>query len=200
MTTLLLIRHAVYEAVGHFAAGRQSGYHLGEAGRKQVATLCDRLATWPIRRVYASPLERTQETARPLAERLGVEVVTAAELIELDFGGWTGKRFDELDRDPHWRRYNAYRSGTRLPNGESMLEAQARVVGFIQRLRETHPDETIALVSHGDVIRAALLYHMGIPLDLFARIEVHPAGVNVLHLFEDGAQVAALNAFAEGLP
>jgi probable phosphoglycerate mutase len=200
LTTLLLIRHAVYEAVGHFVAGRQSGYHLGEEGRKQVAALCDRLTTWPIRHVYASPLERTQETARPLAERLGVEVVTAEELIELDFGDWTGKRFDQLEYDPLWRRYNAYRSGIRLPNGESMLEVQARVVGFIQRLRDAHPDETIALVSHGDVIRAALLYYMGVPLDLFARIEVHPAGVNVLHLFDDGAQVASLNAFAEGLP
>lgn len=193
MTTFYLIRHGDTPAVGHFVAGRAPGVRLNDRGRRQVEELAERLAGEPIRAVYSSPLERTRETAGPLAKRLGFEVRLADELIELDFGEWTGKSFAELDPLPEWRRYNAYRGGTRIPGGELMLEVQVRVAGFVQRLCAEHPGEAVALVSHGDVIRAALLHYLGMPLDFYHRIEISPASVSVVVLGDYGPQVLSLN-------
>jgi probable phosphoglycerate mutase len=194
MTTLYFIRHGDTPAVGHFIAGRAPGVLLNDRGRAQVEELADRLAAEPIRAIYSSPLERTRETAGPLARRLGLEVRAADELIELDFGEWTGKGFAELDPLPEWRRYNAHRSGTRIPGGELMLEVQARAVAFAQRVCEEWPGAAVALVSHGDVIRAALLHYLGMPLDFYHRIEISPASVSAVALGEYGAQVLSLNA------
>jgi probable phosphomutase (TIGR03848 family) len=194
VTTFLLIRHATTDAVGRFLAGRRAGTHLNDAGRQEVRGLCDVLAGQLIGAICSSPLERARETAGPLAERLGLNLVVDEELTELDLGDWTGQTFEELGSDPRWRLFNTNRGGTRVPNGESMLEAQTRVVGYIEGLRDRHRDETVALVSHGDVIRAALLYYLGMPLDLFARIEISPASISVVQLHEHGPQVLAVNA------
>lgn len=193
MTTFLLIRHAMLDAVGNVVAGRRPGEHLNETGRGQVAELCDFVARWEVRRVYTSPLERARETAGPIAERFSLTPVVAEELSELDFGAWTGRTFQELGSDPQWALFNSYRSGTRVPGGELMLETQARIVRFMLRLRDEHRDQTVALVSHGDVIRAALTFHLGMPLDLFGRVEVSPASVSVLRLHGHGPEVLAVN-------
>jgi probable phosphomutase (TIGR03848 family) len=194
VTTFLLIRHAMFDAVGKVLAGRRPGCHLNDAGRSQVVELCDLVTQWNVGRVYSSPLERAWETAGPLAERFGLMPVVAEELSELDFGTWTGRTFQELASDPQWALFNSYRSGTRVPGGELMLETQARIVGFMLRLRDEHPGETVALVSHGDVIRAALAFHLGMPLDLFGRIEISPASVSVVRLHDTGPEVLGLNA------
>jgi probable phosphoglycerate mutase len=56
-----------------------------------------------------------------------------------------------------------------------MLEIQARVVAQMQQLQEAHPNEVVALFSHGDVIKAAIAYCLGVPLDMFQRLEISPA-------------------------
>jgi probable phosphoglycerate mutase len=193
MTTFYLIRHGDTPAVGHFASGRAPGVHLNDRGRRQVEGLAESLAGEPIRVVYSSPLERARETAEPLARRLGLEVRDAEELLELDFGDWTGKSFAELDPLPEWQRYNSFRSGTRIPGGELMLEVQARVVGFMQRLCSDRSEGAVALVSHGDVIRSALLHYLGMPLDHYHRIEISPASVSIVAVAEYGPVVHALN-------
>jgi probable phosphomutase (TIGR03848 family) len=194
MTTFYLIRHAATDLVGHTLAGRSPGVHLNDEGRRQAERLADRLAHEPIARVYCSPLERARETAQPLCDRLGLAPSVAEELHELDFGEWTGQTVAALDSSsPLWRRFNAFRSGTRTPGGEMMLEAQARVVGFMQRQAEASPDQTLALVSHGDVIRAAVLHYLGAPLDLFHRIEISPASCSLVRIGEYGPQLLSLN-------
>jgi broad specificity phosphatase PhoE len=120
MTTFYLVRHALVDTVGRSLAGRASGLSLNETGRGQAERLADWFTREPVRRIYSSPLERTQETARPIAHRLGLEPETAEELIELDFGDWTGRTLDELESDTRWRRFNAFRSGVGIPNGERM--------------------------------------------------------------------------------
>jgi probable phosphoglycerate mutase len=194
VTTFLLIRHATLNAVGQAIVGRRAGDHLNDEGRRQVGDLCDFVPRhWPLHRVYSSPLERARETAGPIAERFGLTPIVAEELGELDFGAWTGRMFDELGADPRWSLFNSYRSGTRIPGGELMLEAQARAVAFMLRLRDEHPGETVALVSHCDVIRSVLTFHLGMPLDLFGRIEISPASVSVVRLHAHGPEVLTIN-------
>jgi probable phosphomutase (TIGR03848 family) len=193
MTTFLLIRHAAHGLLNRAIAGRMAGVHLNAEGQAQAVRLAERHARLPIRAIFCSPVERARETALPLAQRLGLELRITETITEIDFGDWSGRTFPELREIPRWQRFNSYRSGTRIPNGELMLEAQARMVGQMERLREEYPNDHLALISHGDVIKSAVAYYLGAPLDLFQRIEISPASVSVIELQEYGPRVLRVN-------
>jgi broad specificity phosphatase PhoE len=193
MATFLLTRHAHTHMVGEAIAGRMPGIGLTVEGRAQAEALAQRLAGLPIERICSSPLQRARETAEPLARHLGLAVEIDEGFDEIDVGAWEGVRFDELDADPHWQRFNRFRSGTRTPGGELIGEVQMRMVAALERLHREHPGGHIAVVSHGDPIKSALAYYAGIPLDLTLRIEVGLASVSVLALWDDGAQIRCIN-------
>jgi probable phosphomutase (TIGR03848 family) len=195
--TVFLIRHGQTDWIAKGVAGRLPDVHLNEEGRLQAERLAARLKTLPVTAIYSSPLERTRETAAPLAEALGLEVHPCEEAIELDFGDWQGARIPELDADPRWRAFNALRSMTRAPRGELMPEVQTRIVAAIGRIRDAHPDGVVALFSHGDVIRSAVAYFAGVPLDLFQRIEIRPASITSLRFTDWGVLVMGVNDTGE---
>ncbi len=198
MTTFYLIRHAANDWLGNAIAGwTAGGVSLNTEGRGQAERLAGRLARRGIAHIYSSPLERARETAAPIAAALGLEVAVNEALGEVRFGDWSGKRLDVLERDRGWRLFNSYRSGTRPPGGELAVETQGRVVAELESLRARHPDETVAVVSHADTIRAALAYYLGIPIDLYQRMECLPASFSVLRLSDEGPVVASLNQTAE---
>jgi probable phosphoglycerate mutase len=197
MATFYLIRHATNDYVGKAIAGWTPGVSLNTEGRDQAERLAWKLLGRGITRIYSSPLERALETAAPIAKALGLKVDVRDALGEVRFGEWTGKRIDEVERDPRWKLFNQYRSGTRAPGGELMLESQARIVGELESLRARHGDETVAVVSHSDIIRAALIYYAGIPVDLYQRLEISPASFSVLALNDCGPRILSLNEAAE---
>jgi probable phosphoglycerate mutase len=192
-TTFLLVRHAAHDALGKTLTGRAPGIALSAKGQAQSEALAERLAPVPVAAIYSSPLERAYQTAEPLARRLGLEVKISPQVGEMEFGEWSGLSFEELAPDPRWNNFNLYRSGTPPPGGELMAEVQCRMVRELDRLRHFHPDEAVVMVSHGDVIRAALAYYLGVPLDLFQRIEISPASMSIVRLFEHGPQVLRMN-------
>jgi probable phosphoglycerate mutase len=193
VTTFLLIRHAAHALGGDRIAGRTPGVPLSPDGRRQAEALAERLSDLPVRALYCSPIQRARETAGPLAERWCLPAQVREEISELDFGEWSGQPLDDLRPQERWQRFNRFRSGTRAPNGELMLETQARVVTFMQALREAQPDQLVALVSHGDVIKSAVAYYLGVPLDLFQRIEIGLASVSVIHVGDYGPWVLCVN-------
>ena len=192
-TTFLLVRHAAHSALGKMITGRMPGVSLSAEGRSQAEALAERLSSLPLAAVYSSPLERTLETAEPLARRHGLEVRVTDQVVEMDFGEWTGVSFENLESDPRWKNFNLFRSGTPAPGGEMMAEVQVHAVRELDRLRLLHPGELVAIVSHADVIRALLAYYLGVHLDLFQRMEIVPASVSVVRLFDWGPQVVRLN-------
>lgn len=193
MTTFLLIRHASHALLKRTLVGRTPGVPLDEEGRAQAERLAERLADLKPLALYSSPVQRAMETAAPLSERWGLPVQMSKEFIEIDFGEWAGRDFSDLRPLQQWDYFNSYRSGTRPSGGELMLEVQARAVTGLQRLHAEHPDSLIAIVSHGDVIRAALNYYLGAALDLFRRLEVSPASVSLLELQDWGPRVLLVN-------
>ena len=197
MTNFLLIRHGATDAVGRSIAGRTAGTKLNEEGHAQAERLAARLAGVRLAAAYSSPLERARETAEPFARRLGVEVRISEAFNEIDFGEWTNRTLAELDAVDEWQRFNSFRGGTRIPGGELMLEAQARAVAGLENLRQQHREETIAVVSHGDIIRAVLAHYAGVHLDLFQRIEISPASVSVVAVDDYGPQVLLINDTGE---
>ena len=193
VTYFYLIRHGTNDWLSHSIAGWRPEVHLNDEGRRQAEQLARRLAGAGIQRIYSSPLERARETAAPLGRAIGVEVQLVEDIGEVRFGDWTGKRLVELEQDPRWHRWNLCRSNNRAPNGETLLEVQSRVVGFLQRLCDECPGETVALFSHGDPIRAVLLYYLGVSLDFVNRLEISPASSSVVALDPSSAQILSVN-------
>jgi probable phosphomutase (TIGR03848 family) len=197
MTKFALIRHASHALLGHTIVGRMPGVPLGMGGVQEAEALARRLDGWPIQALYSSPLERARATAAPIAKRLRLEAQIADELNEIDYGEWTNRTLAELRELPEWRRFNDFRSGSRIPDGESMIEVQERMLRLIERLCTAHPAQTVVLVSHGDVIKAILAYYLGVPLDLFQRIELSPASLSILRVEPHGPEVLLINGLVE---
>jgi broad specificity phosphatase PhoE len=174
-------------------SGRAPGVSLNASGEAEVQRLAQRLRTRPINAMYTSPLERTRQTAAILASELGLQPIDHSALLELDFGEWTGLAFQTLESDARWRDFNVFRCGTRMPGGELMLETQTRVVSALLELRDRHGDACVAVVTHGDVIKAALMYFLGMPLDYHVRFDIAPASCSTLELGHDYARVLQLN-------
>lgn len=193
MTRLLFIRHGAIDGLGERIAGRGGNEPLNAAGRDQVARLAQSLEHHGLAALYSSPQARTLETARKLAERLQLDVEIDSDLDELNFGAWNGMSYEALNRLPEWRAFNALRSATRIPNGELIVEVQSRIVACADRLARRHDGATIALVSHGDVIRAALAYYLGAPLEFLQRFEISPASVSLVELGSGAPRIMAIN-------
>jgi probable phosphoglycerate mutase len=200
-TTFLLIRHGAHVLGGGTIPGRSEKAALSELGQTQAAAMARRIAAakLPLTAIYASPVVRAQQTAAPLGDQLKLPVQTADALAEIDYGDWTMRPLDELRALEGWKQWNAFRSGVRVPGGERMLEIQSRAVHLMLDLRASHPGETIALVSHGDVIKAALAYFLGTPLDLFQRIEVSLTSVSVVSIGDYGPWVLGVNNTGDDL-
>lgn len=197
-TFLLLIRHGENEWVSSGRlAGRTPGVHLNEKGRAQAEALATLLQGQPIQAIYSSPLERCMETAQPLAGALGVSVCEEAGVIEVDYGEWLGQELKELSKQPDWHKVQHYPSTFRFPGGESLREVQQRAAAALERLAAQHPNQAIAVFSHGDVIRTVLAHYCGTPLDLFQRVQVATASLSTLALFDGRPAILNMNVTAE---
>jgi len=191
------VRHGQTPTTGSTLPGRAPGLHLADAGHEQAAAVAERLAGIKrVAAVYASPLERTKETAAPIAAALKQRVKAERGLLECDFGAWTGKKLKDLMRKPEWRTVQRYPSGFRFPDGESFAEMQQRIVSTLQRLAVAHRGRTVVAVSHADPIKAAVAHALGTHLDLFQRIVISPCSVTAILYGTDGPVVLTVNSFS----
>ncbi|MBZ9897473.1 MULTISPECIES: histidine phosphatase family protein [unclassified Mesorhizobium] len=196
-TTFFLIRHAAHDNVGSYLAGRMGGVRLGESGRAQAAHLGRRMAREPIAAIWCSPRERTQETAKPIATACNVgEIAICAELDEIDFGIWSGKTFEELNGDAGWQAWNSRRQEASTPSGETMLDVQQRIVSLMDQARERHQNQCVALISHADVIKAAICHVLGLPVGDSFRFDIDPASITTIVSGDWGAKLIRLNELA----
>jgi probable phosphomutase (TIGR03848 family) len=188
VTTVLLVRHATTASTGKRLGGWTPGVHLDDHGVAQAEATARRIADADadVAAVYASPLERTQDTARIVAKALGLRVRTRRGLGEVDYGEWTDRPLAQLRRRKDWAVIQHTPSRFTFPGGESIRGAQTRVVEQLESLAAEHPKDTIVAVSHADIIKAAVAHFLGMPLDTFQRIVVSPASITVLAL-PDGA-------------
>jgi broad specificity phosphatase PhoE len=192
MTVFHLLRHGEPAIFGRLN-GRLPGVGLSEKGRAEATMQAGRLAGEKIEAIYSSPLQRTRETAEILAERLALPIRYREDVIEIDYGEWTGLTFDQIRQDEHWQLWSRSRSIAAVPGGESWRQVQERVVGALFDLHQAHPGGSVVAVSHGDVIRAALLFALGMPLDFYSRIEIAFASLSTIRLDGAGIRVCGLN-------
>lgn len=179
MTKVLLIRHCRSTANARgVLAGRTPGITLDERGREQAGRLRGALERVSLAAAYTSPIERCRETA----ERAGLtDAEVVAGLSECDYGDWSGRRLAELVRESLWQRVQQHPGAVRFPGGESMLEMRDRVTQAVRGIVARHGvGEAVAVVSHGDPIKAVLADALGLDFDLFQRIDVSPASVSLI--------------------
>jgi broad specificity phosphatase PhoE len=193
VTILFLIRHATHGLVDRVLVGRMAGVNLSNEGHEQARRLANRLSGERITALQSSPQTRAHETARPIAERLGLPVEIASAIDELDAGAWTGQPFAVLDRDPLWSLWNTARGSARPPQGESMLELQSRAATYVSGVAAAVPDGRVAMVTHAEVIRALVMNALHMPLDEFHRVEIAPATITTAAIESGDMRVISLN-------
>jgi len=199
MPTILLIRHAEndYMKKGRLA-GRLPGVHLSENGCQQAQAAAEALGRkFPeknVKALYSSPLERTMETAAPIAAALGLEVIPFPGLLETDIGEWQGKSVKGLSRLKVWKIVQNRPSLFRFPGGETFADTQQRISQALSSLCTQHEAKDILIcVTHADPIKLAVAYFTGIPLDLFQRLSVAPASITTLSINEMDVRLLNLN-------
>jgi probable phosphoglycerate mutase len=193
---VLLVRHGTTPTTGKKLPGRAGGLHLAEKGRAQAAVVADRIAAMGKRptAIYASPLERTRETAAPIAAALGLHLRTDRGLIEADVGDWTEKSLARLYKTKEWPTVQRWPSGFRFPGGESFAEMSTRSMSAVLRLVAAHPGETVVAVSHADPIKAIVAAAAGVHLDLMQRFVISPCSVSALLFTVGGPAVLCVNS------
>ena len=166
---------------------------LSSEGLEQAEIVGDLLSVEPLTAVYSSPRERAYYTARSIAEAHDLKVQIADGLDEVDFGDWTGMRFDELEGDPGWSEWNEQRGSARPPGGESMGEAVERAAEALETIASGHDGEMVACISHCDIIRGLIARTLGLSLDNMLRFDTDPASVSRLALGNWGARIMTVN-------
>jgi probable phosphomutase (TIGR03848 family) len=195
MPVVLLIRHGENDCMKNKClAGRTPGVHLNETGQIQAEKVADCLKHLPIKAIYSSPLERTWETAGPLAKALNLEIIPRQDLSEVDYGEWQGKTFDWLSQQSDWKTLHATPSLVRFPGGETLSEAQLRVCNELTTLFGWHSEKDIfACFTHADLVRLAVVHHLGMPLDNYNRLNIGPASITTLEMNEGSVRLISMN-------
>jgi len=187
MPTLLLVRHGRSTAnTEGLLAGRTPGVALDDRGTAQAAALPARLAELPLSEVVVSPLQRCQETVRPLLDaRPGLTAHTDDRIGECDYGDWTGRKLAELTDEPLMEVVQAHPSAAAFPGGESMRAMQTRAAEAVREWnarveREHGADAVYLMCSHGDIIKSLVADALGLHLVLFQRISVEPCSITAI--------------------
>jgi probable phosphomutase (TIGR03848 family) len=200
-TVICFVRHGTTPTTGRTLPGRAPGLHLSEKGQQEAAAVAERLGVvGPVAAVYASPLERARETAKPIAARLGLKVIVERGLLECEFGEWTGKELKDLSKLPEWQTVQRHPSGFRFPGGESFVELQARLAVTVERLVARHPGQVVVAVSHADPIKIAVGDALGVPLDLVQRTVISPCSVSAVSYGTNAPVVLTVNSMGDLSP
>ncbi len=193
---LLLIRHG---ETSHNAAQMTLGREdvpLNERGLLQADSVGTSLDGEPIAAIYSSPLRRAKATAAPLANALGLTVEIEDGLIEMDVGEVENQTFAELaERYPdflkEWRSERV--ADLCMQCVESLRQVQERAWAVLEAIRDKHPDETVAAVSHNFVILTMLCQVMGIDLSDFRRVRQDLGAVSVMELDAARSVLVSMN-------
>ena len=198
MPTIVLVRHGRTSANERgILAGRSPGVTLDEVGGSQATTLATRLSTVPFATIVTSPLERTRETAAHIHAQQGQnasEVVVDERFIECDYGTWTGQSLAMRAKESLWKQVQSHPIAVTFPDGESLMAMSMRAVAAIREWNQQSSDaDVLAVISHGDVIKAVLADALGMHLDAFQRLSVDPCSVSIVRYTEARPFVVRIN-------
>ena len=200
MTRIVLLRHAHSTANAKaILAGRTPGVNLSERGEKQAIEVAERLTGVEFSLIRMSPMERCAQTVQPLidsfpkARSRTLKIEIEEDLVEVDYGKWTGRRLAVLSKERTWKTVQNTPSAMYFPGGEGLLDVQARAMRALSAAAATNGKTPKLLVSHGDVIKAIVASVLGTHLDHFQKIVIDPASITVLDFNGVDYRVITLN-------
>ena len=181
MTELVLLRHGVTSWNRERRFQGHIDIPLDDEGHRQARLAAQRLAQEPISAVYASDLGRAVQTARPIAQALGLELGSEPGLRERHYGAFEGLDHDALEREhpEAFARWRAREPDFPLPGGgETLRSFHARVEAALLRLALRHPGERVVAVTHGGVLDCVYRIASGLDLSAPRRHDLLNASVN----------------------
>lgn len=193
-TVLLLVRHGNTASTGKVLPGRAGGLDLAPDGLAQAEEVAEQLSKIDnVAAIYTSPLARAQQTAEPLARKLGLKAEVSELLFECEFGDWTGRELKELYKLPEWDHIQKTPSTFRFPNGESFMEMVGRMSRFVENVQNKHKGQIVVAFSHADPIKALLCTALGMHLDMFQRLTISTCSVSAISYSTSGPVVLGSN-------
>lgn len=155
-------------------------------GEEQASNLQNYFQDLPVKSIFISEYLRTEQTAQPLASKLGLEPIVDGRLNEIDIGIGDKISDDEL-RESYpdvWNATQDWNRDFRWPEGETGAEAQERIVSFINEWIDQ--EECIVIVTHDGLIRLLICYILGLPV--FRRTSFHVDTASVSEIEWDNAK------------
>ena len=195
MSRLLLVRHGDTELNSAERYWGSTDVKLSDAGFRQAERLRDRLATERFDAIYSSDLRRASATAEIIASSHRLDVITCAELREINFGELEGLTFNEISRlYPELAELWLQRSPRlKYPGGESVDEFNSRVSQFVGRLKKHALQETILIVAHSGSLRSLMCHLLGIGAERWWQFRLDLASLTILETYPAGAILNLLN-------
>ncbi|MFE6910671.1 bifunctional RNase H/acid phosphatase [Streptomyces erythrochromogenes] len=197
--TFVLLRHGetALTPQKRFSGSGGSDPELSPAGRRQAAAVAEALAArGTVQTVISSPLLRCRETARAVADRLGLDVTVEQGLREVDFGAWEGLTFAEV-RERFPEDLQAWLDSPKAAptgGGESFAAATRRISATRDRLLAEHAGRTVLLVTHVTPVKILVRLALGAPPESLFRMELSAASLSAVAYYADGnASVRLLN-------
>lgn len=182
-TRIYLVRHGATDLTAEDRFAGSSDVPLSEAGRKQVASLAERLKRKKLDAVYASPLQRTMETARTLALPHGLKPIAEPGLREIDYGHWEGRCRAEVEStfQAEYAIWQEDPFAIAPLGGESGVNVLNRALPTIRAIIERHRHRTVLLVSHKGTNRLLISSLLGFDMRGYRdRLEQSPAALSIL--------------------
>jgi probable phosphomutase (TIGR03848 family) len=196
MSRIVLLRHAHSSANAKgILSGRNEGVALSAKGAVQAQELIERLDKVAFTSIRISPMQRCQETINPWLNQQKVSLQKKAiidpQLVEVDFGSWTGRKISDLAKKSEWKIVQNTPEKMAFPEGESLKQVQKRAMQTIA-LSAKGAKPTL-IVTHADVIKAILSGLLSSGLKDFQKFAVNPASLTVIDYDEKGSRIITVN-------
>ena len=195
---LFVVRHGetAWSRERRFAGARD--VPLAEQGLRQCEAVAQALGGKPVAAVYASPLERARASAEVIAKPHRLAVGIEPGFREMAFGEWEGLTRDEVARHfpEAYERWRAAPHRLVLPGGERLTDVALRVKHAVDALVETHPGETVVLVSHAIVLRLIVLQALGLGPERLWTVDASPAGITEIEYEPGWATIHRMNTLS----
>jgi len=151
----------------------RSDPELSQRGHAQSLSLLHQLKDHPLSAIYTSTLQRSIQTAQPIADQLGLPIQRQPELDEIAFGILEGKNLYHFDEalKTEWNRFKDHRFSYRIPGAENYADVANRIRPFEERLLQYHEGQEVLIVGHRVVNRLLIGMLMEYPHEKVLRIE-----------------------------
>jgi len=194
-TRIYLLRHAEVETRYQRVFGGRIDMDLSPRGHQQALALAAYMRRFQLDAIYASPMKRVQQTLVPLLDECGSQPIVIDELREVDFGVWTGLTWEEVNTRHKMRAFDWLKKLDQdaIPEAESVHDFRKRLEPCLRKILREYSGQTVAVLSHGGVIRMLLSVLLDLPIGKMSGFEIDYASLTQVDCFPHRSEIQVLN-------